>query len=188
VKARCTATSKRSGERCKRYPTPGATVCRFHGGKAPQVKGRALERLESTRARSLLARLGEPEPIGHPVAELLAVAAELKAWQRILRERVAELVSFSTSDVMHIERERAVVTLYERSLDRTERILVDMMKLDLAERMARITKEQGRTIAELLKRIIDDDELALDEHQRAVASTTVARHLRLLSDSEAKDA
>lgn len=45
--ARCTARSKRSGVRCKRFPIPGGTVCRMHGGAAPQVKAKALERLQA---------------------------------------------------------------------------------------------------------------------------------------------
>lgn len=42
---RCTATAKGSGQRCKRLPIPGGTVCVKHGGGAPQVKEAALERL-----------------------------------------------------------------------------------------------------------------------------------------------
>lgn len=41
----CTATSKQSGVRCKRRPIRGGAVCAMHGGKAPQVKAKALERL-----------------------------------------------------------------------------------------------------------------------------------------------
>lgn len=40
----CKATA-RSGERCKRRPIPGGTVCAMHGGKAPQVQEKAKERL-----------------------------------------------------------------------------------------------------------------------------------------------
>lgn len=32
---RCKAKSKRSGEQCKRYATPGHTVCHMHGSKTP---------------------------------------------------------------------------------------------------------------------------------------------------------
>lgn len=42
---RCTAKSKRSGERCRREATPGARVCASHGSKAPQVQRSARERL-----------------------------------------------------------------------------------------------------------------------------------------------
>lgn len=41
----CTATSKATGKRCARRPVPGATVCRVHGGAAPQVQRRAALRL-----------------------------------------------------------------------------------------------------------------------------------------------
>ncbi len=42
---RCTAKSKQSGERCKQPAIHGGTVCRFHGGAAPQVQQAAKERL-----------------------------------------------------------------------------------------------------------------------------------------------
>ena len=34
----CTATSKQSGQRCKRRPIPGGTVCVMHGGGTPRVR------------------------------------------------------------------------------------------------------------------------------------------------------
>lgn len=40
----CTATS-RSGERCRRQPIPGGSVCVMHGGSAPAVKKSARARL-----------------------------------------------------------------------------------------------------------------------------------------------
>ena len=43
---RCTAKSSRSGNPCKKAAILGGTVCRTHGGSAPQVKKKALERIE----------------------------------------------------------------------------------------------------------------------------------------------
>jgi hypothetical protein len=43
--ARCSATSKQTGKRCGLPPVRGATVCRFHGGAAPQVQRSARQRL-----------------------------------------------------------------------------------------------------------------------------------------------
>lgn len=45
MKGRCTAKSSRTGKPCAKYPINGGTVCRTHGGAAPQVKAKALERL-----------------------------------------------------------------------------------------------------------------------------------------------
>ncbi len=42
---RCSAHSKQKGTRCGRTAIPGGTVCRYHGGAAPQVKLKAQERL-----------------------------------------------------------------------------------------------------------------------------------------------
>ncbi len=43
----CRATSKQSGQRCRQKVVPGATVCHYHGGAAPQVKAAAMERLRA---------------------------------------------------------------------------------------------------------------------------------------------
>lgn len=40
----CKATN-RQGKRCGKYAIQGGTVCRLHGGAAPQVKQKAMERL-----------------------------------------------------------------------------------------------------------------------------------------------
>ena len=44
---RCTATSRQSGERCKRTVQLGFTVCHFHGAKAPGAAAKAKLRLIS---------------------------------------------------------------------------------------------------------------------------------------------
>lgn len=45
MRRRCTARSKQSGDRCRQAPIVGGTVCRFHGGAAPQVQASARERI-----------------------------------------------------------------------------------------------------------------------------------------------
>ncbi len=41
----CTAMSKQTKERCGNPPIKGGKVCRFHGGKAPQVEAAAARRV-----------------------------------------------------------------------------------------------------------------------------------------------
>lgn len=41
----CTAMSKQAKRRCKQPAIPGGTVCRFHGGAAPQVRQAAKDRI-----------------------------------------------------------------------------------------------------------------------------------------------
>jgi hypothetical protein len=42
---RCKARSSRSGKPCQQWAIHGGTVCQAHGGRAPQVKRKAAERL-----------------------------------------------------------------------------------------------------------------------------------------------
>lgn len=41
---RCQAHSRTSGSRCRQFAVPGATVCVYHGGSAPQVRAAAQRR------------------------------------------------------------------------------------------------------------------------------------------------
>lgn len=55
---KCTAHSKQTGLRCKQPAIQGGSVCRFHGGAAPQVKAKAMERLLAIQAPAIV-RLAE---------------------------------------------------------------------------------------------------------------------------------
>ena len=63
---RCTAKSKRSGERCKRSAILGGTVCTSHGGRTPVVKAAAERRLAMRKASEQFAALGH-DPDAEPV-------------------------------------------------------------------------------------------------------------------------
>lgn len=50
---RCTARSKARQAQCGRTAIPGGTVCRYHGGAAPQVIAAAKARLEALRTPAI---------------------------------------------------------------------------------------------------------------------------------------
>jgi hypothetical protein len=54
----CTARSKSSGKACRQPAIPGGTVCRYHGGAAPQVKAAAMDRLRALQ-HPAIDRLGQ---------------------------------------------------------------------------------------------------------------------------------
>ena len=65
MKGRCTATN-RQGRRCGKWPIQGGTVCRLHGGAAPQVIAKAQERLDRLAdgpAIEALAELVSPQMV-----------------------------------------------------------------------------------------------------------------------------
>jgi plasmid stability protein len=49
----------------------------MHGAKAPQVRAAAFRRQVEAECRAQLERLGNPEPIGHPVEELVRLGPDL---------------------------------------------------------------------------------------------------------------
>lgn len=50
---KCHARSKRTGVQCGQWAIPGGTVCKWHGGAAPQVIAKADERLEMHYPRAV---------------------------------------------------------------------------------------------------------------------------------------
>ncbi len=72
----CTATSKGSGVRCRKDAIAGGSVCRNHGGAAPQVRNAAVKRLHDA-VNSAVANLLEKQK-----SKLEAVS--LRATQDIL--------------------------------------------------------------------------------------------------------
>lgn len=59
---RCHATNKQTGERCGNWSIRGGTICKYHGGSAPQVKAKAQQRLEAAalHAAGYLVRAVDP--------------------------------------------------------------------------------------------------------------------------------
>lgn len=72
MEGRCTATN-RKGARCGKAPIPGGTVCRLHGGAAPQVKLKAAQRLEAYQDKAIDRLFELIEQTSFPSTALTAV-------------------------------------------------------------------------------------------------------------------
>jgi hypothetical protein len=89
---RCLATSKRSGDQCRRYAIPGGTVCVMHGGAAPQVAAAARRRLQYSAASVACARIAASDPeiaamagigsVPKPPTNVLVAANQLRRARR----------------------------------------------------------------------------------------------------------
>ncbi len=119
----------------------------MHGGRAPQVVAAARTRIvEAEAARQL--RTEGYEPNVNPVEELLTLGAEVTALKDILRARVADLSDdeWVSESKLAVENVRALVSAYERALDRCERTLTNMLRLDLEARRVRVAERDAEMI------------------------------------------
>lgn len=132
---RCSAR-RSNGQPCKNRPLIGATVCRVHGGSAPQVKAAAARRLAESKARRALDDVGVRE-VDNPLHELRALTGEVVAWKDALANHVAALEDrYRYSDAKGAEQLRAEVALYERAMDRAAKLLETWARLGLDAMLA----------------------------------------------------
>jgi hypothetical protein len=158
------------GRGCSNYAVTGAAVCAAHGGRIPRVKAAAARRVAEAAARAALAPYAaDCEPVSDPLSALLKVAGEILQFKSFVAGRVAELDAadwrFSTAVA---EQVRGEIQLYERALDRAARVLGEISRLRLEERLVRLSERQGSLIAVAFEQLLDGLGLPAEEHQRAL--------------------
>lgn len=149
---------------------PGFGKCKLHGGCAPSSRAAAVE----AQARQALAQLDVP-PVKDPLSELAKIAGQVVAWKDMLAGQVNELTSLRYSTEGG-EQLRAEVALWERAMDRCEKFLTAMARLNIDERLAQIEEKQSDLILFAVTAALK--ELGLGEEQQNEAVRNVARHLR----------
>lgn len=145
---RCSAMSKQTKEQCKQRPVPGSTVCRFHGGAAPQVKAAAEQRQVEAAAdaslRKLWVGLEQAVPVKDPVASMERLAGALEQLVDEAGDRVSKLTQVAGGK--DLTQLRAEVTLLERALGHLRALLADMARLGIAERHVQLEQERAQMV------------------------------------------
>lgn len=175
---KCQAHSKmQAGGQCQRMPMEGQRVCATHGGKAPQNLAAAETRKTEEKIRKVLGELVST-PVANPLAELQALAGEAKAWKELCAEHVANLekMRYGTEGGEAI---RGEIILFERAIDRCAKILTDIAKLNIDERLAKVSEMQLDLVARALTSWMA--EAGMNAEQQVEARRGVARHLRLIA-------
>ena len=154
----------------------GVGACRFHGGLLPNHQVAAHRVQLDNQARIELKKL-DLVPIENPLEQLQMLAAEVVAWKDIVARKVEELDSWTTSSIMEAEEIRAVISAYERALDRANTVLSGMVRLNLEERQQKLSAAWGLVMVELLEAVFGAKELSMTREQLATSKAIVAREL-----------
>lgn len=177
---RCTATAKRTGERCSKWAVAGASVCRSHGGGAPQVRAAARKRVAQERAAKSLAEVELSDEDIDPVEELLDWLKRVRVVEDWLADQVAQLDTKLDSLDDHARREALpVVQLWTEALDRTGKALLDVNKLGLEERMTQVKEAQAIAVGAALDAALAEAEVPpdLQDRIRAELATQLRRRM-----------
>lgn len=141
---------------CRRPPIRGGSVCRSHGGAAPQVKAAAQRRLAAEEARRSLAEVGV-SPIDDPLDALGELASEAWALKDHFAAVVAQLRDqYRFTDDKGAEHLDARVALYERAMDRCQRFLSDWVRLGFEERKARLDDARAELVRVVLRGVLGE--------------------------------
>ena len=139
--------------------------CRKHFGNAPNViKAAENERIDR-QARKALEGISDFAAITDPVERLQLLAGRAERFMTIVAERVEELTSIRYSTDEGGEQLRAEVTIYERAMTATGRLLVDLARLGLDERSVRVQEAQVAILAGALAQALGETDLSPEQRQ-----------------------
>lgn len=156
--------------------------CRKHGGNTPTQVKQVTEVKLKAEANDLLKSLGEAKPIENPLRKLQELAGEAERWKNALQVMVGDLQATALRYSTETEQIDGRVVLYERALDRVAKILIDIAKLNLDERIVRIEERQGALIAQVLLAALKAAGVSLEQEQ--VVTRVVWERLRELGAGE----
>lgn len=180
---RCGA-HKVDGSPCPNWPMHNQETCHAHGGRAPQNRRAASLRLLEEQVRELFgAVLPAAVPVTNPLAAYAQFAGEVMAWKELMRSLLEDLATVGYRHEKAGEQIHAAVQLYERAMDRANRVLADYARLKIDERLAVITEAQKLAVILAIGAALD--EAGLDGEARDEATRAAARHLRTVGADNA---
>lgn len=168
---------KTNGDPCPNWAMNGQMVCHAHGGRAPQNKAAAAERVTERKARELFGKIApDPAPIDNPLAAYAQLAGRVIAWLDLMDSLLDDLRAVGYESEYVGVQIQAIVQLYERAMDRANTVLGSYARLKIDERLAAITEAQKTAVIRAINAALD--EAGLHEQARENATRAAARHLR----------
>lgn len=196
---RCTAKAKSTGVQCARYAIEGASTCRVHGSGSRKAKAAAARRVEEAKAAREAEKAVTTLGLSRDVSPSEALLEEVR-WTAghvdWLRDRVREVErdelvwgktkvkdGFGPMGPSAETTEGATPSvwydLYEKERKHLVTVCTAALRAGVEERQVRLAEAQGAQVAEVIRAILDDLSLTLEQQQKV--GTVVPARLRLLA-------
>lgn len=127
-------------------------------------------------------KLLRPDPLADPLSELLDMAAEMKALKDVLRDITAGLMVDNKIRYQHNkagEMARMEILLYERAVERFVKVLIDISKLKIEDRLAGVREQTAAMLERALDAALEDSGVGIEGKE--AARTSFRRHLKVVA-------
>ncbi len=126
-------------------------------------------------------------PVDDPVRQLQLLAAEVIEFKRILGDKVEQLGAWTTGSDLERDEVRAILAAYERALDRTNTVLAGMLRLDIEDRITRLTEIQAQLMIGIFETVLASKEVGLSKDQVLSIKAIVAQEARRVTTLRAAE-
>ena len=176
----CTATARRTGERCQRSCIRGCRVCYVHGGASRAVKTAGLRRIAEEEGRQFAASRGITVGPATDVNQvLLSLLDEVISSKDYLADRLAELQKGQGDQSSEV----ALIQAHERAVDRSLRAAVSISKLKTEETVNQARTDELVNIAAAIKTAVGCAAVNLSEEQVSTVLDEFTRQISRLYPS-----
>lgn len=186
----CSAKGRRTGKPCGNRPMKGSTVCRMHGGKAPQVakaaQNRVLVMSVIEKAERMIARAGvESTPEEILWDSLCSANAKRIIWGQEVAALDAKGKLYERSYITGTKTVHPAVDEEKHWIRECRQMAKDCITLGLKEREVRLAERQGEMIVQLFRAFMSDPDWPAEVRKEIAAKgpSIAARHLRALGSA-----
>ena len=151
----------------------------MHGGCTPNQVAAAERQLVEAEARRLFEKVApEIVPVDNPLEAYRMFAGRVMAWLNLMERLLVDLDSPRYRGAT-AEQIRGEVQLYERAMDRANAVLGTYAKLNIDERLTRISEQQADVMVAALRAGLNA--AGVTPEQRELAHAEISRQLRAAS-------
>jgi len=156
--------------------------CRSHLGRKPEiVRAEYAARVRGEQIRATY----DLDAHSDPLTELLRLAEEVLAWKNICASMVGQLTAIRAKASGSSELVKAEIRLYESSMDRAARVLTDLVRLGIEDRLVKVRVAQTALVAGAVEAALAELAPVLGyDAGRPEIRAVVSEHLRLIQVQE----